>query len=270
MRKRIFLVAMATVLAMGITACGDSKDNNETSKTTQEEAKDNDSVSLEEDNEESDKDSDDKLVMYYNGGEEIELYEYGSIPMKYYGPDFGYTEKSGYNVFNIKGNQVLCAMSTSILSSREELKNKSLDELKVEMLKEFNQVLGDEFGVTTNTIINDPTEAWSWHDKQVEEVVVINGRECMKFSGIVSATHLTYGTERAAYVTGYYFNIKYTPADGSESYTMPATFIGGYITNGDTTTVSITEEQKADVQHNVDVMMENMSLIDWDSSCKYE
>ena len=51
-------------------------------------------MSSEEDNEESDKDSDDKLVMYYNGGEEIELYEYGSIPMKYYGPDFGYTEKS--------------------------------------------------------------------------------------------------------------------------------------------------------------------------------
>ena len=268
MRKRALLIAMATALAMGITACGDSKDSKETSKISQEESKDGESIDSE--SKESDKDSEDKQVMYYNGGEEIELYEYGSIPMKYYGPDFGYTEKSGYNVFNIKGNQVLCAMAANIYTGREEIKNKSLDELKGEMLKDYNQILGDEFGVITNVIISDPSEAWTWHDKQVEEVVVINGRECMKFSGIVTATDLTYGVEKAAYVAGYYFNIKYTPADGSEPYTLPATFIGGYKSTGDIASVNITEEQKADVQHNVDVMMENMTLIDWDSSCKYE
>lgn len=262
MKKKIILLATATVLAMLIVACGGSSDKKETTKI--EQADTNSDNSTEESEENVTDKADEGEYVIYSDGEEVKTSRFFFPPMNYYGPSFGYTEIIGGQRFSLTNSQ-----SLFWLDSCEDIRDIPLEQQMDKWLYEYNMNIGMDLNVQKMDFTDDLSATWYWVKQEFNEKITINGRECMKIGGIVAAD-TDYGV-RATYVYGYYFNIKYTDLlEDIPTYTEAKSIIGGIYNSDNDDKVNVTDEQKKELQHNVDTIMNSTTYDTDDGIFKYE
>ena len=257
MKKKILVITVAMVMAASLMACGGSSDKKEKKTTSANENQQvtEDGTSSDTDEKKDNKDEKKKYVMKCDG-EDIKTAKFGRDIIDYYAPASGYTELGGADVFAIEGQLMFV-----VDCYNDELLNKDLEDQMDIWMHEFNQDLGTDVKVKTDVFDKDLSNAWKWIDKQEYETVKVNGRECIKFSGIVGANLKSDDINVSNYVTGYIFNIKHTKEDGTV-YTKPMAFVGSYLKYDYSTEIDMTEQQKEELNNNIDIMMESMTLDD--------
>lgn len=240
MRKKGLFAAML-MIAVTITACGGKNDSaqKESNTTNLEATQPNINNADNQADNQTEKDNNKEEYVMYCKGEKIETSLFDHGPIEYYGPSTGDTLDEGNKEYSLSSNNELQQRlfvldSPYNYSSIEPIRNMKLEEQEDYWMECFNKELGLEFGVCLTGVYESTygKDAWRWEDKQVWETVTINGRECIKFSGIVGVESKREwkGEEiidnATTYVTGYYFNVKYKAKDGSEEYTSPMAIMG--------------------------------------------
>lgn len=258
MRKKLLALGMAGVFALSsFTGCGSDNDKEkDTTAKVVEASKDGETGDVEESSQKETEE--DKITLIHNDGEEIDTYTFTMLPLDFCGPTGGYTSVDGGKRFAIRENnspQLIYVLSEDVF---DRDKNKSLEEEMDVWMWNFGQGdAGDKLNITTLSSDKELSNAPKWKDLQIKEIVNINGRDCMRFGGQVEGTSVYTNTTEETYIYGYYFNLKYTPADGSEPYTKPMAILGGYKADKK---VEITEQMKSNLQYNVDVMMQSVKV----------
>ena len=171
MKKKILVITVTMVMAASLMACGGSSDKKE-KKTTSANGNQQvteDGTSSDTDEKKDNKDEKKEYVMKCDG-EDIKTAKFGRDIIDYYAPASGYTELGGADRFAIEGQLMFV-----VDCYNDELLNKDLEDQMDIWMHEFNQDLGSDVRVNTDSLDKDISNAWKWVDKQEYKTVKVNG-----------------------------------------------------------------------------------------------